>query len=817
MMRRLEGAPARLWRDSGPRRAVICLVTIGLCAGALPATSVPASAALSPATFLVGAATADITPTFYPAGDAPVPSTCPGGAAVWNGKRYFDFEDAYQPNPTVHQQNGAPIDEYSLGDSFCKLDPAPVVRAEYGHPVITSGRYEGIFLAGGSGMGRIAKALAGSSSGPLGQGISSQAIFLQLGDQKLILVVVDSIGTFSSDFDRVRHLVAADNPALAGVPIVFSSTHNESAPDPIGIWGTNNPAGAPLITGVDHLYMDFFVQRTARAVERAAGVVSNSPGVTGTSPTPSRLRVTEATDPANFIPCFSSYPYLAERRIHVLQAVNARAPDPNAKSATIVTLVQYGMHDELMGFSGEPPSGTAWRPPDANNNRGYYRRVLGGDAQGFVRRALQDQLGGIGVGMGGAVGSVEMPLVFTPGTAIDHTPLFHTVNANPGGPTDDVPGKYDVQGDPDPSHPQNIAYGDCGRTAYPLPNVAPMTTDQVTRAQLIGSFLVQDAKDALSRTPFSTSRTLTSAATPDFFVPLLDNNLFLAAAHAGLFPDRPVYTGVVGGPFVPDPTGMAAGDGLVTHVTQARIADSEFVTLPGEMFPQTTIRGYLGPQQMAFPDQPITPWLAARMSAPHRFFMGLGEDMIGYMMPPGNFVGDCQNVGVTCVPNSNEDPWRTWEMQGHSGQDRFGEHHSDDSESIGPIAASLVAAALDKLVTTEHDPSARQLRGRYIDANGKLDRLPINNPVGVVVLPDGVTSFSQRLGSVYLLPGKQLPASCASHGVKVSGPARTWMDYLGHAESSSDESTAGIISRSGARVYVDVYADLSPGSCGGLP
>ncbi len=67
------------------------------------------------------------------------------------------------------------------------------------------------------------------------------------------------------------------------------------------------------------------------------------------------------------------------------------------------------------------------------------------------------------------------------------------------------------------------------------------------------------------------------------------------------------------------------------------------ITMPGEAFPQSTIRGYFGPQDMAFPQEPITPWLSTKMSAPHRFFLGLSQDMVGYLMPPGNFVGDCVN------------------------------------------------------------------------------------------------------------------------------------------------------------------------------
>jgi hypothetical protein len=791
------------------RRTVLALLAATTLAAAWGAGALAPASAANAAVFNVGAAAADITPTFYRLGDAPVPAGCAGGSATWTGKRYFAFEDAYIPNPTVHAASGAPMDEYALGDVFCKIDPAPFFNPEYGHAVVPTARYEGIYLAGGDGLNRMAKSLAGApfGGGPIGDGISARAIYVENGGHRTVLVVVDSIGTFNSDFDRVRHRVAADIPALAGIPIMFASTHNESAPDPIGIWGVDNPAagGTQTLTGVNHLYMDFFVAQTARAVERAAGAVPDNATVHGTSPVPAHIKATEAPDPANFLPCFSSYPFLAERRIHVLQAIATGG-------RVITTLLQNDMHDELYGFSDEPPPGETWSLHDSHSNVGYYRRVLAGDAQGFVRQYLEMAYpGSIGVGMGSAVGSVEMPVVFDPAVPVSHTPLFHTVNANPGGPTTEVPGKYPTQGSPDPSHPERVAYGDCGRSAYQPPPVAPATTDQATRAAMIGSFLTDDAQHALAGAAFSTDGSVGYSSTPDFFVPLTNNGLFLLAGNIALFPDRPIWIGA-GSTGVPAPPLVQNGDGIGTRVSRAVIGDSEFISLPGESFPQTVIRGHLGPEQMAFPDQPITPWISAQMSGSHRFFVGLGEDMIGYIMPPGNFVGDNMCQVNVCAANATQDPWRSWEMTaGHGGNDRFGEHHSDDSESVGPTAATLVGDAQSALIGVRTDPSAQQLNGRFINPDGNLDRVPLSNPVGVWVLPAGATEFTPGTGTVYLFAGRALPAACTARGVTPSGSPASWMDFLGKPQATSDESTAGVISGDGRRVYTDVYADLGGG------
>ncbi len=132
----------------------------------------------------------------------------------------------------------------------------------------------------------------------------------------------------------------------------------------------------------------------ARAIERAADRVR-----------PARLKIGEALDPNNFLPCFSSYPYLADRHIHVLSAIEAQR-----RTRTIATLMEYGIHDETLGFSGEPPHDLPMKGPDAANPRGYYRRVMAGDWGGFFRRDVQSRVGGVAMTLAGPVGSVEMPV-----------------------------------------------------------------------------------------------------------------------------------------------------------------------------------------------------------------------------------------------------------------------------------------------------------------------------------------------------------------------------------------------------------------------
>ncbi len=712
--------------------------------------------------FSVGAAQVNITPTYFPHGapfPSPVPASCsakapPGStaSAYFNGVRYFAFEDPYHVDPGSPPDEFDPAAQSGAGEPFCKLDGKPFRIPEYGHVIDPATRYEGIYLAGGDGQNRTAKAILRGD--PLG----AEAIVFGHRSTRVALVSLDSIGTFNADFQRIRDLVARQRPDLARMKIVISSTHDESAPDPLGIWGATQ-----TITGVNHLYINWEVGRVARAIERAADRMR-----------PARLKIGESLDPNNFLPCFSSYPYLADRHIHVLTAIQAQRPN-----RTIATLLEYGIHDETLGFSGEPPHDLPMKGPDAANFRGYYRRVMAGDWGGFFRRDVEARIGGVAMTLAGPVGSVEMPVVFPAGIRVSRTPVLG-------------PGRHA------PATNGDNALGDCGRTAeHPPSHTPPLTVDQLTRARAIAHFLAQDALSTLARSPYSHGTALSVKSSPMITLSLRDNFLFNFAAAAGLFPDRPVFK---------------ASDGtfeLKTQVSLINLADAQMITMPGETFPQSTIRGYFGPQDMAFPQEPITPWLATKMRAPHRFFLGLSQDMVGYLMPPGNFVGDCVNDdgrGHCTLTQASDDPWHTWELlTAHASNDRFGQHHSDDSESLGPVEATI-AAATRRLLAAQPDRRAVTLNGRYINPDGTLDRNPLRRAVGIWVLPRGQTAFVPGRGTIYAFPGYRLPP-----GVRANQTAIAPMDYDGRAQSGVADGTAGALIRcrtARLRLYVDVYRDL---------
>src|SRR5205085_2144576 len=135
----------------------------------------------------------------------------------------------------------------------------------------------------------------------------------------------------------------------------------------------------------------------------------------------------------------------------------------------------------------------------------------------------------------------------------------------------------------------------------------------------------------------------------------------------------------------------AQANWLKTNVGVLTLGPLQLAYSPGEVFPFTEVRGPIDEAQMPFPTDcyepasenffcgtplPMTPWVSAEMTRPYRFLVGLGEDMIGYMFPPGNFVGSEGEV--------SSEPWFGYHAANQTGHDRFGYGHSDDSESVGP-------------------------------------------------------------------------------------------------------------------------------------
>jgi hypothetical protein len=340
--------------------AVVATAPSGLHRAVAAASSPPSVAAARHAVFDIGAATVNVTPP-KPGGPADIADTdctAVGGSGPFTGKRQFGLEEPYVDSNGNGSYDGPDPTTGKGGEPFLDC-PTPTATGGMRPP---DGRWDGIYVGGGDCCDRLA-------DGTVLDHLSATAVVVQRGAKRIALVSADNEGVFKEIWDEVRAKVTADGVQLDAV--FPSSTHDESAPDTIGITGP-----AVTTSGVDPFYVEFFVARVANAVEAAAAHL-----------TPSRLRY-GSVHATNLVPCWSSYPFTADENVGVLQARSV------ATGRVVTTLVNYGIHAEELGF--DPKT----------------RRVLSGDWWHFLRTALRKRYGGAPVlAMAGPVGSVEMPLI----------------------------------------------------------------------------------------------------------------------------------------------------------------------------------------------------------------------------------------------------------------------------------------------------------------------------------------------------------------------------------------------------------------------
>jgi hypothetical protein len=628
-------------------------------------------AAASP--FRAGAAVSDFSPPAH--GTVPDPADCP--APGFDGPRAFAFEEPYKDV----QGSG----HYDLGDPYvdCNAD----------------GRWDGNLLGGGAAAPRFYTRVAD----PVG----ARAIVVSHGNRTIAVEVVDQEGLFNVYQQRIREQVARDGYRLDG--IFISATHDESAPDSLGLSGVTQ-----LTSGVNPYWVDYMVRRSADAIERAYDAMR-----------PATIRYAQAQEPANLRQCWSSYPFVDDQLMPVLQAVGS-------DGRTIATLASVSQHAESLGFN-----------PDAEQ-----RTWVSSDWPHFFRASLEQHYGGVGIEMAGSVGSVETPEVF--GAAISRTPQRFV----------------------DESHPAGC------RTLFDA-NGGHLPTGYEQETKALGQDLAGAVIGALDRDGRRSRSSEIWGERAEVCMPVT-NVLFQFAGAVGVFADRPVYTANCTVEVPPGPNGSTAGTQLKTEVAAFRIGDGEFLSVPGEVFPFTYLRGFLGPQDMPFPQYPLPPWPLPHMHTPFRFIDGLGEDMLGYIFPRGNGVG---------VPG--EDPVNNPQAD---DTDRFGCAHSDDSESANSQAGDILGTALVNVLQHHEHAPEQVVTGRYVMPDGSLSRDPLGGPE-LKCSTDTTFSPAGPATAVYVAGrGAVRPAA--------------WMSLSGGRQTTPDRNTRGYFTRSGARVWLDVFPDV---------
>jgi len=620
---------------------------------------VPTLAAAAPP-FRVGAWTVDVTP---PAAGSLVPDAAACDATgTFDGPHLFALEEPYK------DLNGNGRYDADPPEPFVDC-PTPTANGGVRPP---DGRWDGIYLNGGSGQNRIPTEVLDP--------ITARTIVVGNRSKTISITVVDNEGVFREIWDLVRQKVHADGVQLD--EMFMSSTHDESAPDTIGIGGPTQ-----IVSGVDPFYVEFLVARTAAGIEQAAR-----------NTVPAFLRFGQI-HPDDLVPCWSSYPFVADETVGAMQA-------RDAKGHVIATLVNYGIHAEELGFSDDDQD----------------RLHLSSDWHHFARAALEAHYGGVAVSMAGAVGSVEMPKVFD--ALRSFVPVGeHSVPGNGGCRT-----IYDTSGTP-------VAYG------YTLSNEA--------RGERVATW----AERALDAGADSVSSTIAFGRKALFVN--LDNAIFQIGGALGVFPYKDVYVNGVQSPRTPD--GKEQGNQFKTEVAWYTIGDAQFVTTPGELFPYTYVHDFSGPDDLAVPaNGPVHGWVMAALGARWRFIEGLGEDMIGYIFPKSNA------VDVPTFAHLGNDPGDVDRFgcghsdDGEAAAEGGGDLLNDAILSILPAPRSRAADTVQvgRYVWSDgtlHRSPVADGRFGCDSASGAFTLAPDGGAIGVWVLPPGVTQFKRGVGRIYLL------------------------------------------------------------------
>jgi hypothetical protein len=642
----------------------------------------------------VGAAVADITPP--PLGMATPASFATCDLTKYTGPRAFSFEEPYVDT--------AGTGKFAAGDAFCDAN--------------ANGFHDGMYLGGGRGNNRVPTKVLDP--------LNARAVVFGTADGKrnVAMIVVDSLGILDPTVNKIVAGAKAARPGLNDV--LVSSTHSESAPDPIGLWGPDQ-----MTTGRNDYYADFLASQAVQAVGQAYD-----------ARVPARLRFAEGAQPDGFQPVWSSYPFVHDPSVMAMQGV--RDDDPKK---TIFTLANYGFHAEGYGYSNDPSLTLG----------------ISADWPAVTRGAFESKYGGVGVCLAGLIGTVETPAVY-PGGGVPKAPVPPTLSPS------------------------------AGYTVFAAPaGGMPLPAGTVEETTAIGNDIASSVTAAFDAAPnqWSQSTDVRSLAPP--LCVTIENQNFVAGIALKILPTP----------------AMCHGDKvhMLSAVAVLDVGDAQIAYAPGEVFPFTFDRSFLGPNDMPFPQEPMTPWVSAAMTGKYTFFAGLGEDMLGYIMPAGDFVGDPGEVTL--------EPWATYTKTHTHQNDRLGYTHGDDPESVGPNAAMPIAQALISAIQALDPggaPNTTVSTGRFIDDKGRTSRSPFSGAsfsgaVGVWVLPSGGTSFTPGTGSVYTLAGH------ASAGpLKATAAAGGFIDIHGLPQAAGySVATRGVWLTGAAadappqRVFVDVY------------
>ena len=157
------------------------------------------------------------------------------------------------------------------------------------------------------------------------------------------------------------------------------------------------------------------------------------------------------------------------------------------------------------------------------------------------------------------------------------------------------------------------------------PDGREIAQDSFELARAVGERAADAALEALKSGRLSASSALEHRRAT-VFVPL-ENRLFRLAMFLGVL-DREVYSSGTRAT-------AAFGDDLMTEIGYLRLGDAEVLLVPAEIYPELVLGGIQEPQEPAadFPGAPRERALFTLLRSEYKLVFGLAGDEIGYVIP----------------------------------------------------------------------------------------------------------------------------------------------------------------------------------------
>lgn len=234
--------------------------------------------------------------------------------------------------------------------------------------------------------------MAGFGQGRLARGVLDdlwvRTLFLELGDQKLVLVALDLVGFNANRIADVMDAIETE----FGIPrdcVVIASTHTHSGPDSIGLWGPS--FGTP---GRDPVYMELLKKKIVEGVGLAIKAAVEAKAKFASEEIPDVfdcLKYEEAGGctgdlviDADGLGEPGRDPNIVDRNLYAVQFLAAD------DGSTIATMVNFAAHPEIH-----------WTD----------NRFISSDYPHFERSETEEELGGIAIHFSGAIGGMMTPTV----------------------------------------------------------------------------------------------------------------------------------------------------------------------------------------------------------------------------------------------------------------------------------------------------------------------------------------------------------------------------------------------------------------------